>query len=108
MIFEVAEGGDFGGSPGGWSPGFPGIISGNYPARQISGVVYDVAMFFFKKKKVAPTEFVPVVLPDPASQSEDNSAPRKKILVVDDDAVVAKTLALALNKRGYQVLCATD
>ena len=65
-------------------------------------------MFFLKKKKVALTEFVPVVLPDPV-QSEDNSgAPRKKILVVDDDVVVAKTLSLALNARGYQVLCATD
>lgn len=64
-------------------------------------------MFFFKKKKAAPAEFVPVVLPDPV-QSEDASAPRKKILVVDDDEVVAKSLSLALNARGYQVLCATD
>ena len=65
-------------------------------------------MFFFKKKKVAPVQFVPVVLPDPAQSEVHSGAPRKKILVVDDDEVVAKTLSLALSKRGYQVLCATD
>jgi response regulator NasT len=59
-------------------------------------------MFFFKKKSVR-AEFVPVILPDPVDESA-----RKKVLVVDDDLVVAKTLLLTLHKRGYQVLCATD
>jgi CheY-like chemotaxis protein len=62
-------------------------------------------MNFFWNKKTAPAaEFVPVVLPDPI----DPNAPRKKILVVEDDAVVAKTLSLTLNARGYDVVCAAD
>jgi two-component system KDP operon response regulator KdpE len=34
--------------------------------------------------------------------------PRKKILLVDDDAVVLKILAFSLKSRGYEVLTATD
>jgi CheY-like chemotaxis protein len=60
-------------------------------------------MNFFRKKKTAP-EFVPVVLPDPI----DPNAPRKKILVVEDDPVVAKTLSMTLNARGYDVVIAPD
>jgi two-component system, OmpR family, KDP operon response regulator KdpE len=60
-------------------------------------------MFFWKKKAVQ-VEFVPVVLPDPI----DPNAPRKKILVVDDDAVTVKTLSLTLNAKGYKVFTATD
>ncbi len=74
-------------------------------------------MFFFRKKKAARAGFVPVILPDPAqpedvqsddAQPENENAHRKKVLVVDDDAVVAKALSLTLNARGYEVLCATD
>jgi CheY-like chemotaxis protein len=64
-------------------------------------------MFFFRKKKTVAAEFVPVVLPDPV-QPVDPNAPRKKVLVVDDDAVIAKTLSLTLSAKGYQVLCAAD
>lgn len=70
------------------------------------GKVYALAMIFWKKKSVR-AEFVPVILPDPV-RPEDPSAPRKKVLVVDDDPVVVKTLWLKLNARGYQVLCAGD
>jgi len=59
-------------------------------------------MNFFRKKKPVATEFVPVVLPDPI----DPNAPRKKILVVEDDPVVAKTLSMTLNARGYEVVIA--
>jgi twitching motility two-component system response regulator PilH len=85
------------------------------------GKVYALAMIFWKKKTVR-AEFVPVILPDPvqpeapeeiATSSENTvprkiDAPRKKVLVVDDDPVVVKTLWLKLNARGYHVLCASD
>jgi len=61
-------------------------------------------MNFFRKKKVAAPEFVPVVLPDPI----DPNVPRKKVLVVEDDPVVAKTLSMTLNARGYEVVVAPD
>jgi two-component system KDP operon response regulator KdpE len=61
-------------------------------------------MNFFRKKKVARAEFVPVVLPDPI----DPNAPRKMVLVVEDDAVVAKALSMTLSARGYEVVCAAD
>ena len=62
-------------------------------------------MFFFRKKKAdVPAGFVPVVLPDPI----DPNMPRKKVLVVEDDAVVAKALSMTLNARGYEALCAAD
>lgn len=53
---------------------------------------------------MAAREFVPVVLPDPI----DPNVPRKKVLVVEDDAVLAKTLSMTLNARGYAVVWATD
>jgi two-component system KDP operon response regulator KdpE len=59
-------------------------------------------MQFFKKKKQV--EFVPVVLPDPI----DPNAPRKKVLIVDDDAVTVKALSMVLSPRGYDVLSAAD
>jgi CheY-like chemotaxis protein len=34
--------------------------------------------------------------------------PRKKILVVDDDPIILKTLTIALSCKGYQVLTAID
>jgi len=60
-------------------------------------------MLFFKKQKKS-VEFVPVILPDPI----DPNAPRKKILVVDDDPITVKTLSLTLNAKGYEVFSATD
>jgi CheY-like chemotaxis protein len=61
-------------------------------------------MLFFRKKKVAAREFVPVVMPDPI----DPNVPRKKVLVIEDDPVVAKALSMTLNARGYEAVCAAD
>src|SRR5256885_1248719 len=82
----------------------PGGISGTIPARQWFGRAYDDDMLFFKKKKAARAEFVPVVLAD----AVESDAPRKKILVVDDDPIIVKTLSMTLNAQGYQVVSATD
>ena len=84
------------------SPGIPGPISGTKPARQFCGTTYDLVMLFWKKKKVV-KEFVPVILPDP-----EGHFMKKKILVVDDDQVVAKVLSLQLKAKGYDVICASD
>lgn len=70
---------------------------------QIGAVTYDLVMLFFKKKKKIATGFVPVILPDP-----EGSVTRKKVLVVDDDQVVAKALSLKLKGKGYNVICASD
>jgi two-component system KDP operon response regulator KdpE len=59
-------------------------------------------MFFFRKKKKA-TGFVPVILPDP-----EGRVTREKVLVVDDDQVVAKALSMKLKAKGYDVVCASD
>jgi CheY-like chemotaxis protein len=64
----------------------------------------DNYMKFFGKKKKVKVEFVPVVLPD----AVDPNVPQKKILVVDDDPVMIKTLSLTLNARGYKVVSAAD
>ena len=40
--------------------------------------------------------------------AETNIPPGKKILVVDDDQIILKTLTIALKCKGYQVLTATD
>jgi CheY-like chemotaxis protein len=44
----------------------------------------------------------------PASGQSQNGHPRKKILVVDDDAVILKTTSLKLKARGYDVVTAMD
>lgn len=49
-----------------------------------------------------PTAVIPTIeLPKPGF-------PRKKILVVDDDAVVLKILSFSLKSRGYDVVTATE
>jgi CheY-like chemotaxis protein len=65
---------------------------------------------FFRKKKAAVREFVPVVMPTPAvsEMADETGAPRKKILIVDDDAVVVKALTMSLHSKGYRVLSALD
>ena len=40
--------------------------------------------------------------------AEKNIPDGKKILVVDDDRIILKTLSIALSCKGYQVLTATD
>lgn len=67
-------------------------------------------MNLFGKKKIAQREFVPVVMPHPNGMDamDDSGAPRKKILVIDDDPVIVKTLSLTLNAQGYRVLSAAD
>ena len=51
--------------------------------------------------------------PVPAPPSQDlqplgDGRYRKKIMVVDDDPVMLKTLSLALNSKGYKVVTASD
>ena len=66
------------------------------------------AMLFFKKLFAGTTQ-----PPVPASLSEDSQALgdgryRNKIMVVDDDPVVLKTVSLTLQSKGYKVVTATD
>ena len=65
-------------------------------------------MLFFKKKAPAPpvTQTVPPQ-PEPVEPPDDGQ-PRKKIMVVDDDPVVLKTLSFTLRSKGYKVVTATD
>jgi CheY-like chemotaxis protein len=41
-------------------------------------------------------------------ETETHIPPGKKILVVDDDQIILKTLTIALSCKGYQVLTASD
>lgn len=61
---------------------------------------------FFKRKYQPATTFAPV-----SASSVDFLNPRegsKKILIVDDDAVIVKTLSITLKSAGYQVVTAAD
>lgn len=60
----------------------------------------------FRRKKVAQVAAVPESATKTVSQEAGEA--RKKILVVDDDPVIVKTLTLTLNARGYDVLFAAD
>lgn len=62
-------------------------------------------MWFRRKKTVTPAE---VSAPVTKTESQDAGTPRKKILVVDDDPVVVKTLSLTLNAEGYNVVSAQN
>lgn len=59
---------------------------------------------FFRKKKVSRVETAPIQSVEPVTA--DTGVPRKKILVVDDDPIMVKTLSMTLNARGYNVLSA--
>jgi CheY-like chemotaxis protein len=63
---------------------------------------------FFRRKKVVEVAPVPGSAADTKTASQNTGAPRKKILVVDDDPIMVKTLSLTLNARGYNVLSAAD
>ena len=76
---------------------------------RVAFVTDDLAMLFFKRKAPAPP--VPVTIPPPKPEPTEmpgNGQPRKKIMVIDDDPVVLKTLEFTLRSKGYQVVTATD
>ncbi|HEX4263190.1 MAG TPA: response regulator [Verrucomicrobiae bacterium] len=60
----------------------------------------------FRRKKVA--QVAPVPVPATKTESQEAGEARKRILVVDDDPIIVKTLTLTLNARGYDVLSAGD
>jgi two-component system KDP operon response regulator KdpE len=64
----------------------------------------DISMLF-RSKKVAEVAPVPSTTTTGLGEA---GATRKRILVVDDDPVIVKTLTLTLNARGYDVLSAVD
>jgi two-component system cell cycle response regulator len=61
---------------------------------------------FFRKNKVTEAELPPIQVQAPEAPAQDTGAPRKKILVVDDDPITVKTLSMTLNAKGYNVLSA--
>jgi CheY-like chemotaxis protein len=63
-----------------------------------------MGMFFWKKKNAKSQNSSSGT----KTESQHTGAPRKKILVVDDDPVTVKTLTLTLNAQGYNVLSAVD
>lgn len=63
---------------------------------------------FFRKKKAAAPPPPEIKTPEPEIEPLDSGTPRKRILVVDDDAVVVKALTLTLTANGYKVLSAAD
>src|SRR4051794_31794238 len=91
-------------SPGPFPRGVPVSDSAVNRLCFRTGRANDDGMIFFGKKKSKAAEFVPVVLPDPIYPN----APVKKILVVDDDPIMVKTLSLTLSAKGYKVLTAVD
>lgn len=70
----------------------------------------DIRMLFRRKTTPAPAPAPKAVEPVAAPQAPvvEETGPRKKILVVDDDPVILQTLAFTLKSRGYQVITATD
>jgi CheY-like chemotaxis protein len=63
---------------------------------------------FFRRKKVAESDTPRIKLTGREIESPETTAPRKRILVIDDDPVIVKTLTLTLNTGGYQVVSAMD
>jgi CheY-like chemotaxis protein len=63
-------------------------------------------MFKQRKEPLAPPPITATVVP--RAVLPNTSFPKKKILLVDDDAVVTKILSFTLKSRGYEVLTATD
>ena len=63
----------------------------------------------FRRKKVLAVETPP---PAPSlavkSESPETANARKKILVIDDDPIIVKTLSMTLGARGYDVVSAAD
>jgi CheY-like chemotaxis protein len=64
---------------------------------------------WFRRKKITEVAATQVAAElTTRTESQDARAPRKKILVVDDDPVMVKTLSLTLNAGGYNVVAARD
>jgi CheY-like chemotaxis protein len=63
---------------------------------------------FFRKKKPEGASPPEIKLTVPEIEPLDGGVPRKKILVIDDDAVIVKTLTLTLTANGYKVIPAMD
>lgn len=75
----------------------------------VAFVMDDLAMLFFRKKAPAPPAPVTIQPPKPElTEPLDDGRPRKKIMVVDDDPVLLKTLEFTLQSNGYKVVTATD
>jgi two-component system KDP operon response regulator KdpE len=64
-------------------------------------------MFFRKKKETAPPP-PEIQLSVPEIEPLDSGGPRKKILVIDDDPIIVKTLTMTLTANGYKVVSAAD
>lgn len=63
-------------------------------------------MFYQQTEQATPPPIPAVALPP--VQLPKPGFPKKKILLVDDDAVVLKILSFTLKSRGYDVVTATD
>lgn len=63
-------------------------------------------MFFRRNKQAGPIRLT--ATPFVSVGSSDRAEPRKKVLIVDDDPVIVKTLMLTLQSAGYEVATATD
>lgn len=62
-------------------------------------------MFFKRKNQQAPVKLPPLCA---GSLDFLKSRETSKILIVDNDPVIVKTLSITLNSAGYQVVTATD
>lgn len=111
---EGSNGGDLSGRGSrtmvdGWaSQGFPGGIFSTALTLLFLGLEDDSDMIFarlFRRKKKANA---PASGADVNTDAQEFKGPRKKILVVDDDPVMVKTLSMTLNPHGYKVLAAKD
>jgi two-component system KDP operon response regulator KdpE len=63
---------------------------------------------FFKKKMAVAEKPAPAPAAEPVKDKPESAEPRKKILVIDDDAVIVKALSMGLKSRGYDVVAAAD
>ena len=66
----------------------------------------DHFIMFFRRNSQPSTERIVLTVPVPAPLPAVAGA--KKVLIVDDDAVMLKALSLALRASGYEVVTATD
>jgi CheY-like chemotaxis protein len=84
----------------------PGSIFRNQATLIFPVIVDDCIMLFGSKKVIAAAPRV--TSPRPETCSAETQLRPKKILIVDDDPIIAKTLSLALASKGCTVLRAAD